>query len=1000
MSLLSAIAPSPSAGPSSVKLPHTLGLRGRLILLLLAAFGALGCMHAWRFVHERDDQINGARAELLGHARLMAVRQQSLLERGDAILNGLLMIPELMPGSSAEACAQFLAARLRQEPTFSQIGKMQPNGDVNCTAVPGHGDANGADRDWFQQTLQTREMIISDVIISHTLGTPVIALGKAMRDAGGHVTSVFYLSLGLEWLEQEVTRTQLPEGASLTVVDGRGAVVLRYPDQAAWTGKSAAYLPVVQHTLTEGGEGTLEGTGLGGAKMLFAHVPLLTAASGSHYQLLLAIPKQLLEAPARRDALFSLGAALAVLIATMGWVVVGGNRLLLKPLLRLSRTATRLKAGQFGARSGLPHGDDEIGRLAAALDETAAAIEDRDTERKLAERALRASEAQYRRLFEAAKDGILIVDVETGMIMDVNPFLIDILGYSHEAFLRKKLWEVGFFNDIVDNQANFEELQEKGYIRYENKALKTADGRRIEVEFVSNVYLVNDHKVIQCNIRDVTERKVAAQKIQAQMERAEALLEAAPDPVVIVDSAGLIVMVNARTEIVFGYPRAELLGQSVEMLIPERLRATHLAGRDLRARRRDGSELVVDVSLSPLATPEGPLVISTVRDVTERRQTEEQLRQAQKMEAIGNLTGGMAHDFNNLLGIIIGNLDLLRDRQGGDPDLDELTGEALDAALRGADLTRRLLAFARRQPLQPTRADVNELIVGIVKLLERTLGEQIQITLDLNPNTWPVIVDPAQLESGLTNLATNARDAMPGGGQLKIVTGNRSLDADYALLHAEVQPGDYAMIEVSDTGTGMPPEVASHVFEPFYTTKEPGKGTGLGLSMVFGFIKQSGGHINVYSEVGIGTILRLYLPRAEIGAEAGGAIMAAALVHGRGESVLAVEDNASLRRVVVRQLTELGYRVLEAEDAAAAFRILHSQQVDILFTDIVMPGGTSGYDLARTVLSRWPHIKVVLTSGFPENRTNGDANAPNLRLLSKPYRRDDLGRIIREALDA
>jgi CheY-like chemotaxis protein len=343
---------------------------------------------------------------------------------------------------------------------------------------------------------------------------------------------------------------------------------------------------------------------------------------------------------------------------------------------------------------------------------------------------------------------------------------------------------------------------------------------------------------------------------------------------------------------------------------------------------------------------------------------------------------------------------LLRDRQGGDPDADELTNEALEAALRGADLTRRLLAFARRQPLQPARIELNELIGGIVKLLERTLGEQIQITLDLDPDTWPVVADPVQLESSLANLANNARDAMTRGGQLIIVTGNRLLDADYASLHAELQPGEYAMIEVSDTGTGMPPEVASRIFEPFYTTKEEGKGTGLGLSMVFGFIKQSGGHINVYSEVGIGTTFRLYLPRAVADAETARTVTPALAFPGRGEAVLAVEDNVSLRRVVVRQLTELGYRVLEAEDAQAALRVLESERVDVLFTDIVMPGGVSGYDIARTVLSRWPEVKVLLTSGFPEAKINGDESPLDIRLLSKPYRRDDLARAMREVLES
>ncbi len=386
------------------------------------------------------------------------------------------------------------------------------------------------------------------------------------------------------------------------------------------------------------------------------------------------------------------------------------------------------------------------------------------------------------------------------------------------------------------------------------------------------------------------------------------------------------------------------------------------------------------------------------REAEARHKTQEQLVQAQKMEAVGSLTGGMAHDFNNLLGIIIGNLDLLRDRENADPEAAELSGEALDAALRGADLTRRLLAFARRQPLQPRRVDVNEMVGSITTLLKRTLGEQIQIALDLGEAIWPIEVDPAQLESSLVNIATNAGHAMPNGGHLIIATSNRHLDEDYASQHAEVRSGDYALIEVSDTGAGMPPEIAARIFEPFFTTKEQGKGTGLGLSMVFGFLKQSGGHINVYSEPGIGTTFRLYLPRAEVGEAAAGLVAAPPLPHGRGERVLAVEDNTSLRRLVARQLTELGYRVVEAENAQEALKILDDQAIHLLFTDVVMPGGTSGYDLARAALARWPQIKVVLTSGFPDATLNGQATLTDFRLLSKPYRRDDLARAISEAL--
>ncbi len=404
--------------------------------------------------------------------------------------------------------------------------------------------------------------------------------------------------------------------------------------------------------------------------------------------------------------------------------------------------------------------------------------------------------------------------------------------------------------------------------------------------------------------------------------------------------------------------------------------------------------------LASSATGEA-LVLGLAEDVTDQRKLEATLRQAQKMEAIGQLTGGMAHDFNNLLGIIIGNLDLLQalleDREEGG----ELVDEALAAALRGADLTRHLLAFARRQPLNPDRIALNEQIIEITRLLTRTLGERIRISLELAPDVWPVLADPVQLEACIINLATNARDAMPNGGTLTIATANRQLDHDYAATHADVTEGDYAMIEISDTGTGMTADVLTQIFEPFFTTKGQGKGTGLGLSMVFGFLKQSNGHISAYSEPGAGSTFRLYLPRT------GGAVderpaTAKVLRRGNGETVLVVEDSEPLRRVVVRQLKDLGYTVIEADGADAALAILAREPVALVFTDIVMPGALDGFGLASSILERWPSTKVLLTSGFPEAKINGKlgAAAASARLLGKPYRTDDLARVVREVLEA
>jgi signal transduction histidine kinase len=389
---------------------------------------------------------------------------------------------------------------------------------------------------------------------------------------------------------------------------------------------------------------------------------------------------------------------------------------------------------------------------------------------------------------------------------------------------------------------------------------------------------------------------------------------------------------------------------------------------------------------------------SLTAEIAERERAQAQLVQAQKMDAIGRLTGGMAHDFNNLLGVVIGNLDLLRANPGA-ADADALAQDALDAAVRGADLTHRLLAFARQQPLQPQSVDINALVAGIMKLLSRTLGENIAIVLDLSDDIWTAVVDRAQLEAALTNLATNARDAMPRGGRLTVVTANRQLDADYARLHTDVVPGDYAMIETSDTGSGMSRDVAAKIFEPFFTTKEIGKGTGLGLAMVFGFIKQSGGHINVYSEVGIGTTFRLYLPRSHADAAIASPEPTRALEGGNGETVLVVEDNEGMRRIATRQLRSLGYRVIEAENTDTTLAVLARERVDLLFTDVIMPGAATGIDMARIALTRWPALRVVLTSGFVASSFQDELGTlPSVRLLTKPYRKEDLARIVREAL--
>jgi signal transduction histidine kinase len=379
---------------------------------------------------------------------------------------------------------------------------------------------------------------------------------------------------------------------------------------------------------------------------------------------------------------------------------------------------------------------------------------------------------------------------------------------------------------------------------------------------------------------------------------------------------------------------------------------------------------------------------------------QEQLRQSQKMEAVGQLTGGVAHDFNNLLGVISGNLELLEEALPGQPDLQRMLQAAVRAADRGATLTRSLMAFARQQPLEPRALDVNELTREMTELLRRTVPESIDIQV-VPASGWICEADPGQLQNALLNLVANARDAMPRGGRLTIETGDAKLDAAYAAANAEVTPGDYVVLAVSDTGKGMSPDIVARAFEPFFTTKGAGQGTGLGLSMVYGFAKQSRGHAKIYSEVGQGTTVRVYLPRTASGVEAPAAAAGTTKAHGRGETILVVEDDADMRTLAVSVLRSLGYQALEAAGAQDALRLLREgRPLSLLLTDVVLPGSMNGRDLAQEAERLYPGLKVIYMSGYTENAVLHHGRLdPGVQLLQKPFRLRDLAERVRAVLD-
>ncbi|HVO15908.1 MAG TPA: PAS domain S-box protein [Alphaproteobacteria bacterium] len=500
--------------------------------------------------------------------------------------------------------------------------------------------------------------------------------------------------------------------------------------------------------------------------------------------------------------------------------------------------------------------------------------------------------------------------------------------------------------------------------------------------------------------------------------RLRAVVDTAVDGVILIDARGTVVMFNPACERLFGYSAGEVIGRNVKMLMPAPYREEHDGyidsyrrtgvrkiigiGREVTGQRKDGSTFPMHLSVGEAKEEGDPVFVGILHDLTERKRTEEQLVQAQKMESIGQLSGGIAHDFNNLLTVIIGNAAALSETLKARPDLQHQADAIVTAGERGAELTRRLLAFSRRQTLIPVEIDCNHLIQSMEHMLRRTLRDDIDVRAELDSGLWRAFADPAQLESALLNLAINAKDALPDGGCLSITTGNLPLDQRYHEAHPEVPAGNYVMISVTDDGTGMPPEVIERAFEPFFTTKDVGKGSGLGLSMVYGFVKQSNGHVTIYSEPGLGTTVRLYLPAASTSVAKPEASTPRTEVLPRGDAtILIAEDDPFVRAYAVATLESLGYRVVEAADGRDALaRLAQDAAIALLFSDIVMPGGMSGWELAERAQRLKPGLKVLLTSGYAlETLASRGRLQPDMAVLGKPYRKAELARRLREVLD-
>jgi len=628
------------------------------------------------------------------------------------------------------------------------------------------------------------------------------------------------------------------------------------------------------------------------------------------------------------------------------------------------------------------------------------------------------SEVQLQTLFDNMAEGIVVLD-RSENVVHMNPCASRLLGLSSSHISFPKVADLV---DVFSADGEFLPAEQRPGARafrgefqknYEMAIRPKNTGQTSVVEVTTApIQGLEDGKPAQVIIsyRDITELR----RTDEAFARLAAIVESSDDAIIGKDLQGIITSWNRGAEMLFGYRAEEMVGESIRRLLPpnfeheeDAILARIKTGESVehfetRRNRKDGKTIDVSVTISPIRNTRGQIIGASkiARDITQKKLIERQLLQSQKMEAIGQLTGGIAHDFNNLLGVIIGNLDLLERRVQGDCESLKRVLTAQKATSRGAALTRRLLAFASNEELNPAPVSLNTAIQNLIELVERTLGPDIRLLTDCEEPTPTVLVDSSALESALINLAVNARDAMPKGGSLVIGTRTVDLDATYPPVKTrELDPGSYAYISVTDTGDGMSKQTLERACEPFFTTKPRHKGTGLGLAMVYGFVKQSGGAIRLYSEEGYGTTVLLYLPLANEPVLVESSVTAQ-MTGRQGGTVLLVDDEPDLREIASAYLTEMGYKVLEGKDAPSAFEMVRENQaIDLLVTDIIMPGRMNGIELAQKVRELCPGIHVIFTSGFPADalaeRSGGKVEGP---LLRKPYLRAEFMELVAKSM--
>jgi PAS domain S-box-containing protein len=980
--------------------------RFRLFVLVLLAILPVSALIYYNAVQRRDREAAEVREDAMRLTGLVAVHHQQMLSGARELLANLAQQPDIRAHDSY-ACTNFFSQLMTHSSDYFNYAAVAPDGVVFCSAQPLSEAVNLKDRTWFQRALQNRGFTMGEFQIARIIKNPSLTLAYPVMDHDRRIVAVVAVALNLTSLSRFPGETNLPDDSELLVLDRGGTILAHTPNFDQWVGKNLPDSPIVRSVLTQR-QGTIESAGADGMMRLYAFTPVFVEPGDvPDMYVAVGIPTEAAFAAVDQELYQNVLALVVVAVFTLVIAWLGGNQLLLKHLTALVAASRRLASGDLSARLGLRQGRGELSVLAQAFDDMAEALERRETQ-------LRQSEQRYRTIFENTGTAMVLIEEDTTVSL-VNSKFETIGGYSREEVEGKKSWTEWIVPEELERLREYHwkrRLDPVAAPREYETRLVDKDGNLHDV--LVNVTLIPETQCSLLSALDITERKRAEQELRLL----SMAIEQAAETIVITDTEGTIQYVNPAFEHTTGYLRAEAIGHNPRVLASGRheaafyeemwaaLKRGEVWMGNFINKRKNGTLYEEEAVISPVRNAAGEIAhyVAVKRDVTREVEMEKQLRQAQKMEAIGTLAGGIAHDFNNVLGAVLGYTELaLLDTPQHSPAAGSLR-EVLKGCQRARELVKQILAFSRMSGQERKPVQLGQVFEETIKLIRASIPTTISIrsVIDMEGlGQATVMADPIQMHQILVNLCTNAAQAMRNhGGVLEVGLSSGHFGADDPARPPEFSPGPYVTIWVRDSGPGMEPATLERIFDPFFTTKGPGEGTGMGLAVVHGIVERHHGAIRVESLAGVGSTFFVWLPRIESAPSETEGDETNDIPTG-SERILLVDDDLSLLDAGAKVLQRLGYEVESRSSSLEALRLFREapEHFDLLITDQIMPQMT-GIDLAREVLAMRPTMPILLCSGFNETVNAESIGELGIRaFVLKPLIIAEVAKVVRQVLD-